>query len=144
MPPAFLRDLPFVSQCYRWETTGRLYERLGIRDWKDRLPEAGDFYAGGFSKRHLHGHDPAYLRRFVIETSRAETSHWLTWGMALTFFAWNPWDVGVAMMIYGAIANLPCILIQRYNRVRLRRAIRILARRADRDGAPLPVNAVAH
>jgi glycosyl-4,4'-diaponeurosporenoate acyltransferase len=82
--------------------------------------------------------------RFLLETVRAECSHWLTWGMALIFFAWTPWQVGVVMLIYGAIVNLPCILIQRYNRARLQRAARALARRSDRDGATLPANAVSH
>jgi glycosyl-4,4'-diaponeurosporenoate acyltransferase len=144
LPLGVLAALPVVNQSYRWENSGHLYEWLGIRAWKDHLPEAGAFYEGGFSKRHLRSRDPAYLMRFVLETARAEWSHWLTWGMALTFFAWNPWQVGVVMLIYGGIVNLPCILIQRYNRARLKRVIRVLSRGADRDGAALPAHAVSH
>lgn len=141
LPTGVLSALPVVNRSYRWEGSGDLYVRLGIRAWKGHLPEAGDFFEGGFSKRHLRSQAPAYLRRFLLETARAEFSHWLTWGMALTFFVWTPWQVGVVMLIYGAIVNLPCILVQRYNRARLRRA---LARRSDRDGAALPAHAVAH
>ncbi len=144
LPTGVLVAFPLVNHSYCWEDSGRFYEWLGIRAWKDRLPEAGAFFAGGFSKRYLRSQDPAYLRRFVVETARAEFSHWLTWGMALTFFAWTPWQVGVAMLIYGAAVNLPCILIQRYNRARLQRAARALARRSDRNGATLPANAVSH
>lgn len=144
LPGGVLAALPLVNRSYRWEVSGRLYTWLGIRTWKDHLPEAGDFYAGGFSKRNLRSRDPVYLQRFVLETSRAEFSHWLTWGMALTFFVWNPWQVGVVMLIYGAIVNLPCILIQRYNRVRLMRAVQTLSGRANRNGAILPAHAVAH
>ncbi|NEV63678.1 hypothetical protein [Thiorhodococcus minor] len=144
LPAGILESLPLVSRCYGWEASGRVYERAGIRRWKDHLPEAGAFFAGGFSKRRLGGQDPAYLQRFALETTRAECSHWLTWAMALSFFAWNPWEVGVVMLIYGAIVNAPCILVQRYNRARLLRAMRALARRAHRDGASLPANAVAH
>lgn len=144
LPSAVLLALPLINRSYDWEGTGGLYERLGIRLWKDHLPEAGAFYAGGFSKRHLQSHDAHYLGRFILETSRAEWSHWVTWGMALTFFAWNPWEVGVVMLIYGAVVNGPCILVQRYNRARLQRAARILARRADRDRAPLPADAVSY
>ena len=145
LPTGVLVALPLVNRSYRWEGAGgRFYERLGMRAWKDRLPEAGAFFKGGFSKRHLRSRDPAYLKRFVLETARAECSHWLTWGMAVTFFAWTPWQVGAIMLIYGAIVNLPCILVQRYNRARLKRAIRALSLRSDRDGAALPAHAVAH
>ncbi|WP_201057249.1 hypothetical protein [Marichromatium gracile] len=144
LPERLLAGLPLLGRSYRWELDGRLYQRLGIQAWKDHLPEAGAFYAGGFSKRNLRGQDLAYLHRFVRETTRAEVSHWLTWAMALSFFVWNPWPVGVVMLIYGALVNAPCILVQRYNRARLLRAIALLARRAHRDRAPLPAHAVAH
>lgn len=144
LPTGVLSALPVVNRNYRWEGSGSLYAWLGIRVWKDRLPEAGAFFEGGFSKRRLRSQTPAYLGRFLLETARAEFSHWLTWGMALTFFLWTPWQVGVVMLIYGAIVNLPCILIQRYNRARLQRVILALSRRADRDGAVLPAHAVAH
>lgn len=139
-----LAALPLLSKSYGWEQEGRLYEPLGIRRWKDRLPEAGAFYRGGFSKRRLRGTAAGDLRRFALETTRAELSHWLTWGLSLTFFAWSPWQIGVIMVVYGALSNVPFIIAQRYNRARLHRAIRSLARRAHRDGAILPANAVPH
>jgi glycosyl-4,4'-diaponeurosporenoate acyltransferase len=144
LPARLFVDLPFVSRTYDWERTGRIYRWLRIGAWKDRLPEAGAVLPGGFSKRRLQGRDAQYLGRFVVETSRAEFSHWLPWGMSLTFFAWNPWQIGVLMVIYGAATNAPCILVQRYNRARLRCAMATLARRAHRDRAALPANAIAH
>ena len=144
LPMQLLTALPLVNGNLDWEDEGKLYERFAIRGWKDHLPEAGAFFSGGFSKRRLSAHDAAYLQRFAQETARAECSHWLTWGLGLSFFAWNPWEVGVVMMLYGAAANLPCILVQRYNRARLRRAAQKLARRAHRDRAVLPAHAVAH
>lgn len=104
-----------------WETGGRVYAQLfAIAKWKDRLPEAGGLFAGGFSKGRLTGREPAYLDRFEVETNRAELSHWLTLASGVSFFAWNPWQVGVAMIGYAALANLPFILVQRYNRPRIR------------------------
>ena len=87
--------------------------------WKDRLPEAGAFFAGGFSKRSFAGPDRAYLRRYLAETCRAEASHWISAAMSLTFFLWNPWYVGVLMIVYGLATNLPFIIVQRYNRPRI-------------------------
>jgi len=132
LPQRTLTALPLVNDSYAWENDGKTYEWIGVRSWKDKLPEAGAFYPEGFSKRRLQGRDAAYLEQFVLETSRAECSHWLTWGLSLTFFAWNPWPIGVVMIIYGAIVNIPFILIQRYNRCRLTRTLRILDRQRRR------------
>lgn len=144
VPIRYFATLPFVSRSFDWERGGRRWERLGIRRWKDRIPEAGAFCPGGFQKRRLQSDDPAYLRLFVLEASRAELSHWLTWACALSFFAWTPWPIAVFMMCFGAFGNGPCILIQRYNRIRLNRALGALERRAHRNRAAFPGHAVAH
>jgi glycosyl-4,4'-diaponeurosporenoate acyltransferase len=104
----------------RFETNGRVYERwLRIRSWKDRLPEAGNLFLGGISKRRLPRHDRKGLERFAVETRRAELTHWLILAATPWFFQWNPWWLGLAMAGYGIVANVPCLAIQRYNRGRL-------------------------
>ena len=108
----------------RFERGGALYFRLlGIRRWKGLLPDGGGLFAGGFEKRHLRSVDPAYLGRFLLETRRAELTHYLAMAPAPLFFLWNPWPVGVFMLLYALAANLPCIAAQRYNRARLRRVL---------------------
>jgi glycosyl-4,4'-diaponeurosporenoate acyltransferase len=103
-----------------FERDGRSYERvLHIKAWKDALPEAGSLFRGGLSKAHLPGHDPESLARFATETRRAERTHWAILALAPTFFAWNPWWLATAMLAYGLAANVPCLLVQRYNRARL-------------------------
>jgi glycosyl-4,4'-diaponeurosporenoate acyltransferase len=66
-----------------------------------------------------------YLETFVIETCRAELTHWLAMVPVPVFFLWNKWPVGVFMIFYALAANMPCILVQRYNRARL---VRVLAK----------------
>jgi glycosyl-4,4'-diaponeurosporenoate acyltransferase len=144
LPARLLRRLPFIGRSYAWERGGAIYRRLAIGAWKDRLPEAGAVLPGGFSKRRLAGSQSAYLERFAAETSRAEFAHWLPWALSLTFFAWNPWQIGVLMVLYGAATNAPCILVQRYNRARLTRALRRAAGRAHGNGTVLPAHPVAH
>jgi glycosyl-4,4'-diaponeurosporenoate acyltransferase len=115
----------------RFERSGRLYERFGIRRWKDRLPEAGALFAGGTSKRHLDGRDAAALERFSAETRRAEYGHWAAMACGPLFVLWNPPAVAAVMVAYGVGVNLPFIAIQRYNRARVSR---LLARRASTSG----------
>ena len=108
-----------------FERDGRVYERvLRIKAWKGALPEAGSLFRGGFSKRRLVGHDREYLEQFRLETRRAEWTHWAILALSPVFFVWNPWWLALAMLGYGVAANVPCILVQRYNRARLERSLR--------------------
>lgn len=119
-----------ILRLRRFEAGGRGYERvLRIKRWKDRLPEAGALFRGGFSKRRVERHDRAYLAEFAVATRRAELAHWAIVVLAPTFFAWMPlfgmpWWLATAMFGYGVVANVPCILVQRYNRARLERVLR--------------------
>ena len=102
-----------------FETAGRCYRRwLRIHRWKDRLPEAGDLFRGGISKRHLPGYDIAGLQLFVRETRRAELAHWWALCCGPVFVLWNPPLAAGLLVGYGVVANLPFVLIQRYNRFR--------------------------
>lgn len=113
-----------VLRLRSFEAGGRFYERwLGIKRWKDRLPEAGALFRGGWSKRRVGAADRPALERFAAETRRAELTHWLILAASPWFFLWNPWWLGLAMLGYGFVANVPCLAVQRYNRARLLRMI---------------------
>jgi glycosyl-4,4'-diaponeurosporenoate acyltransferase len=97
----------------------RVYERLAsIRNWKRLLPD-GAPWLRGFAKKKLIAKDLNYLNRFARETCRAELAHWVMLCFAPFFFLWNPLWADIVMLIYGLVANVPCILAQRYNRGRL-------------------------
>jgi glycosyl-4,4'-diaponeurosporenoate acyltransferase len=105
------------------ERSGRLYRALRVHRWKDRLPEAGAVFAGGTSKRSLGAPTRDGLVYFAALTRRAELAHWLAFAAAPVFLVWNrPW-VGVVMITYGLFVNAPFIVIQRYNRLRIERAL---------------------
>jgi len=114
----------------RLEAGGHWYRRrLRIHCWKDRVPDAGDLFAGGMGKRRLPAHDVAGLRVFVRETRRAELAHWWALACGPVFMLWNPPLAAVLLMLYGVLVNLPFVLIQRYNRARTRPLLDRLARR---------------
>jgi glycosyl-4,4'-diaponeurosporenoate acyltransferase len=104
----------------RFEAGGRWYRRrLRIHRWKDRVPDAGDLFRGGVSKRHLPAYDVAGLQLFARETRRAELAHWWAMSCGPVFVLWNPPLAAGLLVGYGVLANLPFILIQRYNRFRI-------------------------
>jgi len=120
----FIPDKPFA-----WERNGRFYERFfAIKRWKDRLPDAAGWFAGGFAKGILTGKGADYWQRFIRETWRGELCHWCAIACAPVFFLWNPWWGDLIIVAYAVAANLPCILAQRYNRARL---LRLVARARD-------------
>ena len=119
LPLARLAHDGVLTRLRPWEHGGRVYQGLGIRRWKDRLPEAGALFAGGVSKRGLPGHDRAGLERFALETRRAELVHWSIPAVVPVFVLWNPPALVAAMVAFAVVANGPCLLVQRYNRGRV-------------------------
>lgn len=123
----------WLTRPRRWEQDGRWYQRnLRIQRWKDRLPEKGDLFRDGFSKRHLTDRSDAHLERFRAETRRAELVHWCNLGAGPAFLLWCPPLLGGAMVAFGVVAHLPFIVVQRYNRLRLGLLLDRRARRGAR------------
>jgi glycosyl-4,4'-diaponeurosporenoate acyltransferase len=128
LPPEHFADDNWLTRPRAFEQGGRWYQRrLRIRSWKDKLPEKGDLFRGGFSKRHLTNRSTSHLQRFVVETRRAEMVHWSNLAAGPVFLIWCPPLLGGVMVVFGIVAHLPFITVQRYNRERL---TTILARRA--------------
>jgi len=115
------------SWLYRdrdWEKSGGIYEViLKIKGWKRFLPDGAALSRNGFRKKNLQNRDVAYIQRFITETCRAELTHWIIFAFSVIFFIWNVWWVGIIMIAYAFIVNIPCVITQRYNRIRLRRII---------------------
>lgn len=106
----------------RWE--GRVYEQVfRIRAWKDALPDAAPWF-GGVAKARLASRDTAYLRAFARETRRGEWAHWVQLALLNVCLLWTPLPWAWIIIGYAILSNLPCILNQRYTRLRLGRVLR--------------------
>lgn len=97
----------------------------GIRRWKRWIPDAGPVLPGGIAKASLVSRDPRALQRLVIETRRAELVHWTLMAAGLLTPLWLPVPAVAGNLLFAAGFNLPCLLLQRFNR---RRLVRCLAR----------------
>lgn len=89
-----------------------------LRAWKHLLPDAGPWF-GGFAKKNLHSSDSEFLKRFRAETCRSEAAHWAQVLVIASFSIWTPWPWALVIIGYAIASNLPCILLQRQNRLRL-------------------------
>ena len=120
IPDAWYAKTESFFQSFAWEENGELWQRLfRIKAGKRKLPEGSSIIKSSYNKKQLHGTDKQTFEKFIIETKRAELTHWLLMPPAFVFFIWNPLWAGIVMVIYACVVNIPFILIQRYNRPRL-------------------------
>lgn len=108
---------------FKFEQGGKFYEKhFKISLWKDKVPQFSEIVHKGFSKDHLTGVSKKYLGRFYLETIRAEFCHRVLILIAPVFYHLNTnhtW--GIVSTILFALGNLPFIMIQRYNRPRIKK-----------------------
>ena len=104
------------------EGGGAVYQTLfRIRSWTHLLPDAAPWF-DGFAKGKLADKDPVYLRAFIAETCRGEAAHYAQIPGILLTLIWNPWPVAaIVMIVYAFASNLPCLILQRFTRARLRK-----------------------
>ncbi len=109
----------------KWEREGDVYPDLfKIKKWKQHLPDGARVLGRlGFQKKQLSEKSAEYFRDFLMETCRAELTHWVLILFAPFFFLWNRPGVGLFMIFYALLENLPFIIAQRYNRYRFRRLL---------------------
>ena len=109
----------------KWERNGKIYERFfRLKSWKKKLPDGAAVFKNGFKKKQLKATNEDYLRDFIRETCRAGLTHWIVLLFGTVFLIWNYIWVGILMIMYAAIVNIPCIITQRYNRIRIQRIVR--------------------
>jgi glycosyl-4,4'-diaponeurosporenoate acyltransferase len=114
----------FICKQRHCEHNGSIYFRfLRINLWKKLLPDGAALFKEGFEKKKLKEFNKEYFSDFLQETCRAEITHWIVLLSGFLFFIWNLWWVGIVMVVYAIAANAPCIITQRYNRIRLRRVL---------------------
>mgnify|MGYP007069896430 FL=1 len=129
----FRADQP-PFQSLPLEQNGKIYEKLGIRKWQNRVPDVSKVMPNIVPRKAMEKNlSFTGLYRMVQETCVAEMTHVLLCfaGIALLWI-W-PGAGGIALYIlYVVLGNIPFILIQRYNRPRLQRLLLAAERRERR------------
>jgi glycosyl-4,4'-diaponeurosporenoate acyltransferase len=123
-------------QTFKWEKGGEIYERIfHVRAWKKFIPNGSGLYPDGFSIKNLPDFSLETLDRWLKESCRAELCHWLMIMPGFLFFLWNSVVIGWGMVAYAIINNLVPIVMQRFNRPRLRMILKHLQRDLARRAA---------
>ncbi len=122
-------------QAFAWEKNGRIYDQLfRVHSWKRFIPNGSALYRGAFSIKKLPIYDLAYLHRWLKESVRSEICHWIMILPGFFFFLWNDVVMGWVMVAYAFLNNLVPIIMQRYNRPRVRKLLAQLERKNLQKG----------
>ena len=112
----------FLFRERAWELGGKIYEKLHIKSWQSKIPDVSKVLHRWMPRKKLIvGFNAETVRMMIRETCTAEAVHSLLNVAGLWLL--NLWEGlgGILMyLIYVIIGNLPFILVQRYNRPRLK------------------------
>ena len=111
------RHAPFAP--FGWEDGGRIYTKIRIQRWKDKVPDMSQYVKSAFRKRITVFRSAEYLEELVLETCVAEFVHFVLILLSPVFLILMEGEARWICALLYAFGNLPFILIQRYNRPRL-------------------------
>lgn len=125
LPNRVFSSNSFLFRTYNFENHGRIYDSLfRVGKWKHLLPDGGMVLKKrGFKKKHLESFSEENLDKFLVESARGELTHWLAIIPFWVFGFFTPPKIIWYMLVYALLANLPCIIVQRYNRPRVQRLL---------------------
>jgi glycosyl-4,4'-diaponeurosporenoate acyltransferase len=121
IPLEWLNPNQWFFQTFAWEKGGEIYQKFfRVRSWKKYIPNGSRAYRGAFSIKNLISSNPAYLERWLKESVRAEICHWVMIIPGFLFFLWNSEAFAWVNVVYAFLNNLVPIIMQRFNRPRMR------------------------
>ena len=128
----------FPFRPFPFEREGKLYEKIGIRGWQNKAPDISKLIPGIVPRKEMPRRpDAEALRRMINETCVAELTHALLCFAGLALLRLWPGAGGIVLItLYVLLGNVPFILIQRYNRPRLQKLLRISEKRKGKESTP--------
>lgn len=119
IPREFLDENSFPFRSFGFELGGRIYEKLGIKSWMNRLPDMSRMLPQLMPTKKLDGKMTEKLPVMIKETCIAELVHILLIPAGFVcLFIWRGTGGAIVTAVYEII-NFLFILIQRYTRPRL-------------------------
>jgi hypothetical protein len=125
----FGADNPIYSVS---EAEKKLYKKLKVRLWKDKIWELGGL--GGFSKKKLQDpNDAEYIEKFIIECNKGVLTHRLSYPIGFLPMLWFPnvcaFSVALPVAAVNLFLNILPTLALRYNTPKLKLVLERMNRR---------------
>jgi len=124
-PRKWISENQFPFNCFKVEKKGKIYERIGIKSWKTKYPDASVIFHRLFPKiypkKRLNGANGSKICILIKESCVAEVTHFIS--ILSGVFCVKIWQGfgGFAMFFLWMLINIPAIVIQRYNRPRFKK-----------------------
>lgn len=109
-------------KCLPWENDGKIYDRLHIRKWKDLLPDMNKItpvLMKGRAPKTAHS-SVEEMEGVLQETCVAEVIHEVLCVIGFGCMSIWPGMGGFLIAVLHALGNLLFVMVQRYNRPRMR------------------------
>ncbi|MFW6249279.1 MAG: glycosyl-4,4'-diaponeurosporenoate acyltransferase, partial [Bacteroidota bacterium] len=124
IPDKWLSPNGFLFKERKWEKGGAFYSKVfKVKKWKKYLPDGAAARKKGYRKKKLTDFSTENLDLFLVESCRAELMHLLAIIPFWVFGLFAPVEIIIYMLIYALAVNLPCIIVQRFNRPRIMKLI---------------------
>ena len=125
IPRNWINENSFSFKSFKWEKEGKIYEKLKIKKWKTKLPDASILLSRIIPKiyptKRMKNNNKEKAMILVKESCVAEGTHKAVSILGLfCIYIWKSMG-GVTIAVVFYLFNVPFILIQRYNRPRLKK-----------------------
>ena len=113
----------------------KLYKRLRVRLWKDKIWELGGL--GGFSKRRLEEpENPKYIEKFIIECNKGVLTHRLSYPIGFVAMLTLPnicaFTVALPVAIVNVFLNVLPTVALRYNTPMLKAVLKRMEKKGEK------------
>lgn len=130
-PRKWIKEDKFPYRSFKFEKNGKIYDKIKIKNWKAKYPDASLIMHKIIPKIPVKRIDTKYpdkVKVLIKESCIAETTH--VFGIMLGCFALFFWTsvISIILTILYAIVQIPPILIQRYNRPRLKKSLCLITK----------------
>lgn len=120
LPKKWFRADLFPYRTYKLEKEGRIYDKLNIRKWQNKVPDMSKVFPKMMPPKKITADCYERMPRMIQETCVAEFIHGMNCVAGLYCLKLYPGLGGIIIvLLYTFLFNLPYMLIQRYNRPRL-------------------------
>lgn len=122
IPRKWFKTGRFPFGSFFWERGGAVYELLGIKRWKRKVPDMSRYIFKMVPKRLPQKAEAQTIEQLIQETCVAEAVHTGLIFVGFGCLAIWPGSGGLSFaFVWTLIGNMPFIMIQRYNRPRLKK-----------------------
>ena len=131
IPLRFFDKNAHFFRPFQWEKGGQIWgDTLQISKWKKLIPEGTKLNSAIYDKSDLTNNIEE-TRHLLLEMRRAELVHWLSM-VPLIVFIKTPKYIKYINLLYVVFSHVPIIIVQRYNRPRIERFIRLVEKRGKK------------